>query len=330
MKSGPDNAMKNDDNELYFAVPPTHLLPSTSGNFEIYLKQGEKFVLYTRSGEKFTPEHRQNLVDRGIRRIFIPSGHRNDYEHYVGKNIGLILDDETIPVEDRAETWSGTASSLSRNMFETELPGKLLKRRFKKFEQLIESSARFFQNPKALKELSNFIAKGEESYHHGLGTMIYTLNVLQVLEFDDLTATSCALGAMLHDIGKTRLPEELVNKDPCLLTEDECAVMATHPVIGIQISAVIPLLAEAIHCVLFHHEREDGGGYPSGALGEEIPIYAKAVAVCNRYDNLTREHPHKSARQPYEALQIIMADRGFYDRKVLKALVKVLSEAEIT
>ena len=109
---------------------------------------------------------------------------------------------------------------------------------------------------------------------------------LRVLEF----------GALLHDIGKIRIPEAILNK-PGPLTADEWIVMRTHPEAGVRILEPIASLSDVIPVVRWSHERWDGHGYPDGLAGEQIPLPARVVAVCDAYRAMIEPRPY---RDPHE------------------------------
>src|SRR5206468_9376636 len=103
-----------------------------------------------------------------------------------------------------------------------------------------------------------------------------------------------ALGAELHDIGKLAIPDAILNK-PEPLTPDEWAFISRHTVIGERIVSAAPPLEPVGRIIRASHERMDGGGYPDGLLGEEIPLLARVIAVCDAYDAMTSERPYRTA-----------------------------------
>ncbi|WP_187170516.1 HD-GYP domain-containing protein [Salidesulfovibrio onnuriiensis] len=326
----PDHKGKPAMEEGFLPIPPEHLLPNTRAGFEIYLKQGQRFVLYAKSNDQLTGEHRRRLAEMDAREVYINVSKESVYSDYIQDNMSQLLNDDEIPVDVRAETWSWSAGKLAEDVYETALPPSVLRKRVDRIKKLIEASSRFFNSPESLKELSKYISAGGDIYQHGIGTMVYALCLMQTYDADDAVLTAVCVGAMLHDIGKLQLPEELLSKDPATMTEQEFSAYSAHPNIGVRVSAVIPLMPEAIHCVLFHHERVDGNGYPSGATGEEIPLYARVVAVCNAYDGLTRSRPWRRAYTPFEALKHVRNDTGAFDQDVFMRLVKVLSDSGLT
>ena len=110
------------------------------------------------------------------------------------------------------------------------------------------------------------------------------------------------LGALLHDIGKIGVPDDVLRK-PGALTEAEFDCIKTHPVLGARILRSVPFLAPHIPIVELHHERPDGRGYPNGLRGDDIPLAARIVHVADAYDAMTSARAYRAARPSEEALK---------------------------
>ena len=110
------------------------------------------------------------------------------------------------------------------------------------------------------------------------------------------------LGALLHDIGKIGIPDDVLRK-PGALTAAEFDIIKQHPVIGARMLRSVAFLAPHIPIVELHHERPDGQGYPRGLRGDEIPLDARIVHVADAYDAMTSARAYRSARPPAEALR---------------------------
>jgi ribonuclease P protein subunit RPR2 len=108
-----------------------------------------------------------------------------------------------------------------------------------------------------------------------------------------------AYGFLLHDIGKLAVPDAIL-RAPGRLTEEQWTLMRRHPEEGVAMLAHVPFLDRALDVVRHHHERWDGGGYPSGLKGDEIPLWARIFAVVDALDAMTAERPYRAAR-PYDA-----------------------------
>ena len=115
--------------------------------------------------------------------------------------------------------------------------------------------------------------------------------------------------AELHDVGKMAIPDEILQK-PGPLTQDEWAFVRRHPLVGERILSVAPALLPVAKIVRSCHERWDGSGYPDGVAGEEIPLGARIVAVCDAFDAMINPRPYRAARSVEEALQELRACSG--------------------
>lgn len=115
--------------------------------------------------------------------------------------------------------------------------------------------------------------------------------------------------SILHDVGKIGMPESILNK-PGRLTAEEYRIVKEHPDRGYRVLAPIRQLSSASLAVRCHHERIDGGGYPLGLRGDEIPFAARIIAVADTYDALTSNRPYRAQQSPDQAFSVITAVRG--------------------
>jgi HD-GYP domain-containing protein (c-di-GMP phosphodiesterase class II) len=108
-----------------------------------------------------------------------------------------------------------------------------------------------------------------------------------------------AVGSLLHDIGKIGISERILHK-PARLTQEEFAIIQLHPRIGYRLIEQVPALQPVAPAILHHHERYDGGGYPTGLKGEQIPLEARIVCVADAFSAMTADRPYR-ARMPLAA-----------------------------
>ena len=131
------------------------------------------------------------------------------------------------------------------------------------------------------------------------------------------------LGALLHDLGKLGVPEAIVQK-PSSLTRLEMEIVERHPDIGARMVEPLWCLRRVVKAIRHHHERYDGGGYPDGLQGEEIPLAARIVAVADAYDAMVRGRPYAATRPRTEAIRELRgAAGGQFDARVVAVLVRV-------
>jgi HD-GYP domain-containing protein (c-di-GMP phosphodiesterase class II) len=134
-------------------------------------------------------------------------------------------------------------------------------------------------------------------------------------------------GFLLHDVGKVAVPDAILFK-PGPLSKEERALMVRHPQIGSEILRHIDFLDEAKVVVLHHHERWDGGGYPAGLAGEEIPLQARVFAVADALDALTTARPYRTACGWADARREIRAGAGTqFDPAIVAAYETLPDEA---
>ena len=131
-------------------------------------------------------------------------------------------------------------------------------------------------------------------------------------------------GAMLHDVGKVAIPNEILNK-PGPLDEAEWKIMREHPVIGEQILLRTPELAAIAPLVRHEHERFDGSGYPDGLAGEAIPIGSRIILACDAYNAMITARPYRESREHAEAVAELRRAAGTqFDPVVVGALLHEL------
>ncbi len=132
-------------------------------------------------------------------------------------------------------------------------------------------------------------------------------------------------GALLHDVGKLAIPNDILHK-PGPLTEAEWRVMAEHPAIGERILRRTPQLAQLAPIVRHEHERWDGGGYPDGLAGTAIPVASRIILACDAYNAMITTRPYREAMPPAHAIAELRAGSGTqFDPDVVAALLAALS-----
>jgi putative nucleotidyltransferase with HDIG domain len=131
------------------------------------------------------------------------------------------------------------------------------------------------------------------------------------------------LGALLHDVGKLGVADAILQKlGP--LTEEEWEVVKRHPEVGARMIEPLESLRKALPVIRHHHERPDGGGYPDGLEGEEIPLGARIVAAADAYDAMVRGRPYRERRSPKEAIGELTRGAGSqFDSEVVAILAHV-------
>jgi len=168
-------------------------------------------------------------------------------------------------------------------------------------------------------------ARDHSTEDHSARVTSLALATADEMQVESDQKQSLRLGALLHDIGKIGIPDAILRK-PGPLTEVEWEMMRQHPQIGHDMLQEIPFLRPALEVVLYHHEKYNGEGYPSGLRGKSIPVAARIFAIADVYDALTSDRPYRSALSHTEALAEISRQSGkHFDPEVVRAFERVVT-----
>jgi HD-GYP domain-containing protein (c-di-GMP phosphodiesterase class II) len=181
------------------------------------------------------------------------------------------------------------------------------------------------QNPDALVWLTHLKTRDEYTATHCINVCILALTFGRSLDLDEDSLYKLGMGALLHDIGKMQVPDEILNK-PGRLSKEEFETMMGHPSIG---HAMLvddhELEDESLHVVLHHHERLDGGGYPKGLAEEDIPLLTRIASIVDVYDAITSDRCYHDAVSPALALENLFKwANGNFDVSLLERFIKCL------
>ena len=169
-------------------------------------------------------------------------------------------------------------------------------------------------------------ADDEYTGSHSRHVVDLVLGVADRLGLDPSARRRAEFAALLHDVGKVKVPPDIINT-PGPLGDDERAVMRTHTILGEQMLEQIGgLLGEVGNIVRSCHERWDGGGYPDGLAGERIPLEARIVCACDAWSAMTTDRSYRKARTTVEALAELHASSGtHFDPQVVDALATIVT-----
>jgi putative nucleotidyltransferase with HDIG domain len=187
-----------------------------------------------------------------------------------------------------------------------------------------EISSSVLRNPGALISLARLKTADDYTYMHSVAVCALMIALARHLGLDDDATRQAGMAGLLHDLGKALMPPEILNK-PGKLTDEEFAVMKTHPAEGHKLLLEGHGVSDVMKDVcLHHHERMDGNGYPEGLGGDQISLFARMGAVCDVYDAVTSNRPYKAGWDPAESIKRMAEWEGHFDPKVFQAFVKSL------
>lgn len=175
---------------------------------------------------------------------------------------------------------------------------------------------------RALVNINDLKSYDEYTYHHSLSVAVLSIAIGRQMGFSTNQLNKLGLAAIMHDIGKTAVPQELIQK-PSRLSEWEYIQVKEHARAGTSYLINSSVGDEKLwRAVLCHHEKLDGTGYPLGLKGFDIPMWSRIISAADVYDALTSARPYRVPMQPADALEYVMGGIGSaFDYDVVQALV---------
>ncbi|MGS2720987.1 HD-GYP domain-containing protein [Paraglaciecola aestuariivivens] len=178
------------------------------------------------------------------------------------------------------------------------------------------------RNPNALMCMTKIREKDTYLLEHSLNVAILLANFGAYLDFPEAKIQELSLSGFLHDIGKIKIPDEILHK-PGRLDEQEMTVMRDHVYYGVRVLKEMGIPDTIVRTISEHHERLDGYGYPDGLRGDEISEFGRMIAIVDTYDAITADRCYKAGMSSKKALQILLQDSpSKYDEALVKQFVK--------
>lgn len=261
----------------------------------------------------------EKIADCGIHEVYIDTARGLDVadaptevevKQGLRTGIDMVIDPDikaigTVPIQEelvRAKEIKREAKETIHNIMEDIRFGNPIKK--DKVEHVVmKMVSSIFRNQNALISLGRIRTVDEYTYMHSMSVCILMISFGKHLRFDLHQLKDVGVGAMLHDIGKMKIPQEILHSKK-QLSDEEYEKMKEHVKYGRILLEETPGIAEtSILVAAQHHERLDGSGYPNGLIGNDISKYAQIAAIVDVYDALTSERSYKHGLPPTEALK---------------------------
>lgn len=314
-----------DDQLNYMPIP---ILLATCGinlPFDIYLKQGNSYILYSKKN-CFDIRHRNKLYNNFVDTVYINLYDRLVYNQYIENMLPVILNDDSISLEFRSKLIYDHSIELSQNLFNFNNKELYNEDDSFKIENLVKTLYSYLSNDiRTIQSIIQLINHNYITYKHCINVLIYAMVTLISIDNNEERLKNIGMGCILHDVGKIKVPNHILNK-PERLTTAEFEVIKNHPRDGIELCKTMNLSQSSLDCILLHHEKLDGKGYPFGLT--EFSDDVKLVTICDIYDALTSQRPYGKVYTPFEAMKLILIDveHNKIDKELYKIFVHVLSK----
>lgn len=311
--------------QVYIPISISSLRLDSVPKFDLYFRPGpeQPFVLYCERNAVFGAEVQQRLIQNRIDDVYIRDTQKHEYSRYLAENIAEILQDKKLNPRQR----SGILYDSAQAVVEDILSDPESRENIARGKQIVGHSVGFMSEKDfKLENMLRQISSDYYLYTHSVNVMTYSIALAMRAGYTDhATLRELANGALLHDIGKTTVPKELLNKDTAL-SSSEWTRMKDTPRAGHALLEKINCVGEvALDIVLHHRERVDGRGYPDGITDAKLSPFVRIVTIADVFDALTTERHHQKAKSTFEALSVMNGTmRQELDNDLLRKFVEIM------
>ncbi len=307
----------------YHGVDLEFITIDTVCDHDLFLLQEGRYVLYRKRSLPFSMKDKQRLEQTRNKTIYVFCADEQELRRFYEANLPNIIENPNIPTEKKAQVLYECATGISHEIFSNpdnvETIGKSKVVVDNTMSLLAKGSDAFLQ-------IISLSSHDYYTYTHSVNVMTFTVALLSALGIkDERVLKEAGMGALLHDIGKAKVPLEVLNK-PGPLNDDEWTVMRKHPSFGFEMLSEAPVPERGRDIVIQHHEKINGVGYPYGLRGDAIPLISQVVSICDAYDAMTTNRVYQKAKKPFDAFKIITKEMyGHFNPKVIEQFIFLLN-----
>lgn len=278
------------------------------------------FVLYCAENHPLDQMDLDRLHGRGVTRLYIEGAARESFQQHLREILDPSAEVET-PITAKA----GALNDVVRDVLETQFKSGDTDSTVAEAERLGAITADIISHDEfAAGDLCRVLHHDYATFTHSANVAFYAGMLAAELGYGTEDVQQIATAGLLHDLGKLKIDEKILCK-PGKLTDEEFAIIKSHPAIGFDQLALREDLTEGqLMMVYQHHERLDGKGYPVGVVESEIHPWAKICTVVDVYEALTSHRPYRSPMPRSKVFEIMRRDSGkAFDSEVLECWIRI-------
>jgi len=313
------------EKDKYHQIDRNILIHATDINFNLYLLDELTFaILLETTGDKpvkfdknLLPYHGDILIRKSDLYLL------NDYLQSILQYKERIPAEKTLKV--KAMVIRENSKVLMEELLEDPLSGDMIQKTNTSVNSIIDT---ILDNKEAVYDLIDMSKRDYYTYTHSVNVAVMTIGLGSAIGLDRGHIEELGMGAMLHDIGKSAVPAEILNKQG-RLDFIEYRIMKEHVVEGERILRMHrDFPEESFPAVLQHHEKLTGKGYPFGISGKELKLYGRITSVVDCYDALTTNRPYKTAYTPFYAFYLLIKEKQAYDSHIVREFIKMIGKVK--
>jgi HD-GYP domain-containing protein (c-di-GMP phosphodiesterase class II) len=308
--------------EQYYQIDKQMIVSGSEVHFDIYIMKNFAYSL----GLRASPEY-PAIIDDGMLEkpgdLMILKTDIPKYNEY----LNAILSSDRVQGKDASKVKAlvirENSKIIVRDLFDNPRSGAKIKQTQGLVVNMIDT---IMTNRDTIYDLLSIRGYDYYTYTHSVNVCVLSVGLGIALNMGKEESEKLGMGAMLHDIGKSSIPVEILNKQG-KLDDKEFRIMQTHVAEGEKIIRENHrFLAESISAITQHHEKISGRGYPMNLKDRDITLFGRIVAIADCYDALTTTRPYRQSLSPFAALEIISKETGNYDPDLLKVFIIMLGK----
>lgn len=267
-----------------------------------YKKEGNLYKILIYKDHSFTQETQKQIDQLQIKDVYVLTEDYPKYEKDTQEYISKIIYDKNISTKLKSEIIHSMANDTMKDLFD----GELNKLKVERSEELINNTVELIlDDQSAVKSMLEVTSYDYYTYSHCVNVSVYSLAFGSFLGLDKDMLMVLGSAAILHDLGKKNVPNEIVNKNG-KLTDDEFEMMKMHPTYAVEILRSLGETDQLLlNIIEQHHEKINGSGYPKKLQAEDIHLFSQIVAIADIFDALTTKRSYKPAMKSFEALNLM-------------------------
>jgi HD-GYP domain-containing protein (c-di-GMP phosphodiesterase class II) len=291
----------------------------TSFDLFIFDRMGD-VSLFLSNDTTINKKNQQKI--KAANKLYVSENDKRQYEHFLEKHIQNIIHDKSITIDEKTDIIYTSSAELTLSLYENPDALENAQRSENIIKPILHS---IVYNKKTISSYIKIIEYDYYTHTHSLNVTIYTLSLGTELGLNKKQLTSLGRAALLHDLGKSKIERNIVNKNG-ELTSYEFEQMKMHPSLGYDIAINIGIKdKDMLDGIRHHHEKLDGMGYPDHLMYDEITLFPRIIGICDVFDALTTRRSYKRAMRSYDALYLM--ETQMYkelDIEILKTFIKML------
>ena len=297
------------------------IVPERDLGFDVFIKLPSKEIKYWNKNDKVDPDQLKKLRVKKVRHLFIPEDMESAYQAYLEEGLSALKNNKNLSAEQKSEMIIGHSKAATQGMFDD--PEK--KDNYTRTQDVVNLQIdNLIKNPAAMEQMLKLESFDKSIYQHSVNVSTIAVGLAHFLGAPESVCQVVGTGALLHDIGKTKLGLDQIEGDQKLTKQQE-EKLREHPREGCAILSEKKYVSkDVLDIILLHEERIDGKGYPAGL--KKMDQIFQVVGLANMYDRMvTREG--KTPQEAYAVLE--KADIPPYSKDLIEGLKDVLIKNKI-